>query len=817
MKQLFLVLIASFTIILSGTDVYSDEYFDFLLTSPGSMAYGLYGYENPAMVKHVDYMDILFAWSNPRDLSGTSGDLDRWGLFTAIPGAISFGAIHQRIGSSGFTDYRLGIGFGDRCKSFGIGYGWSTGKLSKGRPNLITVGSLFRPVPYLSVGLWGSATTSGDEKTGSADIGIRPFANPLVTLFADYSIAEGQRAKDGQWSVGSAFEVLPGLRLIGRYFDDERYSLGLSIGLGRVTASTQAYYTKDEKKAKYDHSTYAVRIGGIDRSPIRTRAMARRKYLEINLKGPIKYQRFKLFDRSHTLLGLLDEIDAAKEDPSIAGIAIHTGDMQANWELAWEVREKLKEFKKAGKRVVIYLEDASITKYHFASVADKVVMDPTGDMELMGMRLGRYYLKGTLEKLGIGFDELRFFKYKSAYETFARDSMSEGDREQLQAILEDFYDLARKDVCESRNMTPEEFDRLVNEEYFFMPEQAVEAGLVDTLAKWDDIDKVIEKIEGRPKKLVGKSRLTRYSMLRDDYWGEKPRVAVIYALGECAMDQGIKARSLSRVIKGASEDKKIKAVVFRVDSPGGSATASDLVAEALKECSEKKPVIVSQGWVAGSGGYWISMYGDKIVAAPNTITGSIGVIGGYIYNKGLKEKLGMSTEVIKAGEHSDFGFGAPIPFLGVLPDRPMSEEERAKAEYAIKKFYDMFVDKVAAARHTERQKIEQIAQGRIWSGIDGLSIGLVDEIGGIERAIEIAREKAGIRSKKTMCLVEMPEPPLIDISKLTPKLIGIESQSSRSNPALEDLRFRIEHNGEIMPIVPFDLIDALRDLGDKAM
>ncbi|MGQ9603309.1 MAG: signal peptide peptidase SppA [bacterium] len=814
MKQMVFVLVASFAVFIAS-NAYSQEsgYFDFLLTSPGSMAYGLYGYENPAMVKNVDHMDILFAWSNPNDLAD-SDDIDRWGVFTAIPGAISFGAIHQRSGSSSATDYRLGLGVGDRSKSFGFGYGWSKGEMSKNRSNLIIIGSLFRPIPHLSVGVWGNSATKGDEKRGFADIGIRPLASPLVTLFADYSIAKGQRVKDGWWSAGGAFEILPGLRVTGRYFSDHRYSLGLSIGLGRLTTSTQAYYTKDDK---YDYSTYAVRVGGIDRSLIGKRARANRNYLHITLKGPIKYQRFRLFDKSQTLLGLLHMIDAAKEDPSIAGIAIHAADMQANWELAWEIREKLKEFKKAGKHVVVYLENVSFAKYHFASVADKVVMDPTATMELMGMRFGRYYLKGTLEKLGIGFDELRFFKYKSAYETFARDSMSEGDREQLQAILEDFYDLVRQDVCESRRIEPDEFDNLVNDGYLFLPDQAVEAGLVDTLAKWDDIGKVIEKLEGRPKKLVGPTRLARYSMLRDDYWGEKPRIAVIYALGECAMDQGIKARSLSKVIKDATGDRKIKAVVFRVDSPGGTVTSSDLVAEALKKCSEKKPVIVSQGWVAGSGGYWISMYGDKIVAAPNTITGSIGVIGGYIYNKGLKGKLGMTTDVIKAGKHSDFGFGPPIPFLGVLPDRPMSDEERAKAEYGIKKFYNVFVDKVAAARHTEGQKIEKIAQGRIWSGTDGLSVGLVDEIGGIETAIEIARSKAGIREKKNMCLVEMPEPPLIDTSKLMPKLIGVKNPSAPTNPVLEDLRFRIDHNGEIMPILPFEIMEALRGFGEPAM
>ncbi len=815
MRRVIVLVLASllFTGPALGSQVPSyHSYFDFLFTSPGSMGYGLYGYANPAMARQIDFGDLLFTWSDAdlndlgSEYQALTGDLDRWGLFTGIPKlGFGFGLIHEDIeGFGDVTDYRLSFAFGDRSKIFGIGYGWSGGDTEiYDRSSLWTFGWLIRPIRHLSLGVWGTLSAGGNsDKEAVADIGIRPFGDEKLTLFADYAIKDGQRVKDAAWSAGAALEILPGVRFTGRYFDTERFTLGFNIGLGRLTAASQAHYDQDHHRA---YTTYAVRLGGIDRSILKQAVKRRKKYLKLNLHGELKYQRFRLFDKSNTLLGVLDAIDAAKEDESIAGIAINTAGMHINWELAWEIRQKLEEFKRSGKHVVVFLESAGLPGYHFASVAD---------YSLLGFRFGRFYAKGTLEKLGLGFDEWRFFKYKSAYETLARDKMSEGDREQLQAIIDDFYDLARSEICESRGLSPDEFDRLVNEHYFFLPEEAVEAGLVDTLGRWDEVEKAIEKLEGGSKGMIPRSGLARYWKLHDDYWGERPRIAVIYALGACAMESGIKARSLSKVIDRVAKNNSIKAVVFRVDSPGGSATASDIVAEALKKCAEEKPVIVSQGWVAGSGGYWISMYGDTIVAAPNTITGSIGVIGGWIYNKGFKERLGMSTDLVKVGDHADLGFGIPFLFFGTIPDRNLTAEERAKVERDIKSYYEMFVEKVAEGRNKKPDEIKKIAQGRVWSGIDGLSIGLIDEIGGIERAIEIAKARAGIPTGMEVKLVEMPEAPLIDTSVFMPKIFGI---GQKPNPVLEDLRFRVEHNGEAMPLLPLDVMGAISEYQGPTM
>lgn len=785
------------------------SYNDYLMASPASMRYGLYGYVNPAVLGQAEDFDLLFTWSGTSD---GFGDFDRWGLFTALPvPKLGFGMVRQDADPDVVTDYRLATAFGSRKSSFGFGYGWSGGETGPyNRGKIVTVGTLSRPVRYLSIGLSGTFATSGDAREGIVDVGIRPLGNEILTLFADYAPQNMDRYDDAPWSAGLILEALPGVRVTGRYFDDHAITLGLNVSLGRMGLQSQGHSDADRVRS---YNTYGVRIGALDRTFLRDLTERNRRYLRLDLKGPVKYQRFKWFDKSRTLMGLLTAISAAKDDPTIAGIAINMSGMRVDPEMAWEIREALRDFRTAGKKVVIYADDVGIRQLHFASVADRIILDPISDVFLTGFLGGRFYLKGTLEKLGIGFDEWRFFKYKSAYESFSRDSMSEGDREQIQAILDDFYALVRTEICEGRGMRGEEFDRLVNEEMLILGEDAVEMGLVDTLGRWEVVEDVIEEIEGGKKAMVGVGRLAEYELPDDDYWGGKPKVAIIYGLGVCAMDEGIKARSLAKVFDRVGGRKDIKAVVFRVDSPGGSALASDVVTEAVKRCKEKKPVIVSQGYVAGSGGYWISMDADTIVASPATITGSIGVIGGWFYNKGLKEKLGMSTDLVKVGDHADLGYGISLPFVGRLPDRNLTSEERSKFEHNIKHYYDVFVDKVASGRGMEADDVREIAQGRVWSGTDGLDNGLVDVLGGMETAIRIAREKAGISPKEDVDIVQLPEPGLFNPAMFTPSLFGV---GYSENEVLEHLMFRLEHNGEAMPILPLDDMGRYLEAGTRS-
>ncbi len=769
---------------------------DFLLASPGAMGTGLYGYENPAMLNYLRQSDMMFTWS---DQYGKWSGFDRFGFFAAIP-HLGFGAVHQPhpdfVGT--ITDYKLSTGFGSKSFSMGLSYGWSSGDTKTfQRQHTLSLGYLIRPMRYVSLGLVGTAATAGGAREGIADLAVRPFGTEILTVFGDRSIQNKAPFNKSAWSAGAAVEALPGIRLTARYFDTKAFTAGINFSFGRLGIASQAHF---DASNHHTYNTYAVRVGASDRNIFQAKLQDRKKYVELNLLGPLRYQRYVLFDKSNTLAKLLSVIEAAKNDPSVGGIAINASGMQIQREMVWELREKLKDFKSSGKRVIIYMDRAGITEYHLASIADKIVLDPAGIITLEGFVMGRTFLKGTLEKLGVGYDEWRFFKYKSANETFSRDKMSEGDREQRQRYIDNLYQLVKSEICASRKIAPEKFDALVNDEMIFAPQEALAAGLADTLGRWESVQAVIKQLDGEKKNFIRPHALAEFQLPYDNSWGDKPQIAVIYAIGECAMDQGIKARTLVKYVDAAANNSKIKAIVLRVDSPGGDGLASDIIAEALRKAKHKKPVIVSQGALAASGGYWLSMYADTIVAAPNTITGSIGVIGGWMYNNGLKEKIGLSTDFVKAGKHADLGFGMNVFGFGI-PDRNLDENERAKAERVITNFYKEFVTKVAYGRKKTFDQIHEIAQGHFWSGSDGRENGLVDVIGGLETAITLAKQRAGIAKDEKIRIIEMPKPSMLDPDFLIPKFFGVEY---KTDPTIEHLKFRLEHNGQPMPILPLD-------------
>jgi len=722
----------------------------------------------------------------------------------AVP-KFGFGMQHHKVGNFAVSDYRISTGFGSNSGSLGLSYGWSSGATKRfNRVSVLTGGALIRPSSRLSLGLIASTSLEGEGSEGVVDFAIRPMGTELLTIFGDYAIQDYQALKDGRWSVGAVIEPFAGIRVTGRYFDTKAMTLGFQFSFGRSSIATQAHY---DANRNYAYNSYAIRMGAYDRNILRQRFQREKQYVSMSLKGPISYQKFQFFDNSNKLYEIIETIDAAQADPAIGGIVINTSGVRADREKLWEIREKLKTFRASGKKVIMFIDRPGIDVYHLASVADKIVLDPTGMVMLEGFLLGRTYLKGTLAKLGIGYDEWRFFKYKSAVETFSRESMSEADREQRQKLVDEYYAQAKHDIVDGRKLSEEKFDELVNNSVIFLPDEAIAEGLVDTLGRWDMAKEIVAALAKGEKALVGGSAVERGQLPTDNHWGERPKIAVIYALGACAMDEGINARSLVRDVDAAVKNKTVKAIVLRVDSPGGDAMASDHIAEALKRAKGKKPVIVSQGFVAASGGYWLSMYADTIVAAPMTITGSIGVIGGWMYDAGVKEKIGVSTDLVKKGEHADLGFGFTLPLINAgIPDRNLTFEERAKMEHALKSLYKNFVEKVASGRDMTYEEVEPHAQGRVWSGTDGKKLGLVDELGGLETAICIAKERAGIRPDQEITLVELPKKGLFDMSAFMPRLIGIEAKSAKSD-LINQIELRLRHNGQPMPIMPLDDFD----------
>jgi protease-4 len=320
-------------------------------------------------------------------------------------------------------------------------------------------------------------------------------------------------------------------------------------------------------------------------------------------------------------------------------------------------------------------------------------------------------------------------------------------------------------------------------------------------------------VYGDPATSLMGSRNPKYNPVRgSNPFRTQPEIAVIYAFGQTDMDRGMKARSLARSIRKASERRPVKAMVIRIDSPGGSPEAADYIAEAIRYAKRRIPVVVSMGSVAASGGYWASMYASRIVASPYTITGSIGIIASWFFDQGINEKLGLSVDFLARGDHADLLAGIVLPYAGiVLPYRDFSEDEERQYRQYILDLYRDFVIKVAAGRGMSIEAVEAVAQGRVLSGLDAKEAGLVDSIGGIMEAVRIARELAKIDENKKVIYNEYPKPAFFDnmlrrfgLSRLSGMTgMGITgSPLPTLSPALEDIRYRLSRNGEAMPILP---------------
>lgn len=807
----------------------------FNIASPSTWATADGGYANPGVYSMLPGGEAQFFWTDKN--KDVFDPWRHWGLFLGGEN-IGFGTVYNRYpnadgtGTIGVTDYRLAFSGGTKSASLGVAYAWSGGGgRDIGRTRMIQLGTVQRWSPYVSFGAAGIFSTETADQSGLFDLGVRVLGDERLALFGSLELPRGVALENAPWSAGAVVGWPAGFKLVGRYFENETwdfsvvYSFGGAVNTGHLRLSTTPRF---DTESDVSYTNWGVRLGYPERGFIGERFQKGRHYVAMNLKGPVVHTRFKYFDRGFTLMSLIKTIDDAKKDPRIKGVALNLSGMQISRGNAWEIREQLIDLQEGGKHVVIYFDEAQMTTYHLASVADRVVMDPKGILLLPGHVLGRTYIAGTLEKLGLGFDEWRFLKYKSAAEGYSRKSMSDADREQRQALTDGYYENMRADVAKSRNIEPGTFDRWVDEITVVRPSVAKREGLVDDLVRWDDIGDVITELEGKPKGLVGPGSVAgRY--YKSERWGEPPKIAVLYAIGSCSMDKGIRGRWLSKALASVRKNREVKAVVLRVNSPGGEPLPSDLVAEEMRKCSEVKPIIVSQGDVAGSGGYWISMYGDEILAQPTTVTGSIGVIGGWLWDKELGDKIGVSSDFVSRGKRADLFFGPKLPFIGLgVPHRPLTDSEREQLMAELNTMYVEFVAKVADGREMTEEAVEKIAQGRVWTGADGLENGLVDAIGGLDAAIEVAREKAGLDPDEEVQVLDYSVRGWFDFSEIIPKPIPFGwlwpwggggdhiggGAGARLLPEFLDdyemtyLRQIAEHNGRPLCLVPPEFVPA---------
>lgn len=437
--------------------------------------------------------------------------------------------------------------------------------------------------------------------------------------------------------------------------------------------------------------------------------------------------------------------DAAK-DNRIAGLLI-TGNLQpsgfgSGYGALKEVRSALLAFKASGKPIETFFNEASTRDYYLGSVANEVVLDPYGVLILQGLTSQPMFMAGAFDKFGVGVQVTRVGKYKSAVEPFTRKDLSPPAREDLQKLLDDLWTNIRGDIAASRKLTPEAVQKVVDTEGVIPASSALANKLVDRTAYRDEVIDELKLKTGRKVgtnesfKQIGLNSYAEDEGVGTSVDGGNDQIAVVYAEGEIVDGEGengeVGGARFSREIRELRQDNNVKAIVLRVNSPGGSASAAEEIQREIRLAMRRKPVVVSMGSMAASGGYWISTYSDRIFAEPTTITGSIGVFGLFINVKQLANNLGVTFDTVKTGQ------------LGGMfsVSRPKTDAELAIFQRLVDWIYDEFTSKVAEGRKLDKAKVLEIAQGRVWSGVEAKQLGLVDEIGGLRHAIAYAAEKA---------------------------------------------------------------------------
>ena len=450
---------------------------------------------------------------------------------------------------------------------------------------------------------------------------------------------------------------------------------------------------------------------------------------------------------------VLKNIKKAASDENIKGIYLELGINMNSFATLEEIRNELIAFKKSKKFVIAYGELADQKSYYLCSVADKLYLNPAGELVLNGLSSSVMYLKNMFEKIGVNPELIRHGKFKSAGEPLIADKMSDANREQISSYVGSLYKTMVNGIATARKKEVSEVENIINQLLIQHPEDAVKLGMADGLKYSDEIETELKKLVGNTDDLNFVT-LGKYSNTPNPNAStSEDKIAIIYCDGEIVSgesgDDNMGSETIAKAIKKVRLDNKYKAIVLRINSPGGSAMASDIIWREVVLAKKAKPVIVSMGSVAASGGYYIAAPADVIVAEPNTITGSIGVFGLMINAKELlNNKLGINVETVKFGQYADLG----------SVDRPLTTAERAIIQRGVDRIYDDFITKVAEGRKLKKEQVDSIAQGRVWAAIDAKKIGLVDEFGGLDKALEIAKTKAKITDCRVISFPEMKDP-----------------------------------------------------------
>ena len=474
--------------------------------------------------------------------------------------------------------------------------------------------------------------------------------------------------------------------------------------------------------------------------------------------NPFSQFAFGSFDLEGSL-GLdqvLKDLDKAKSDENISGIFLRLSAVPSSMATVEEIRDALIDFKESGKFIIAHADAYTQKSYYLATAADKVYLTPTGDFDFKGLQATVLLFKRALDKLGVDMQVIRHGSFKSAVEPFLTDEISDENREQLDVMLSSIWGKMMEEISVARGIPVNELNRYADELTLAFDRQALEKNMVDGLKYYDEVlDELKELTETDEDDDIPSISLKKYADVpaTEEKKASKNRIAVIYAMGNIVTGEAeegtIGSDRIARAIRDARKDDKVKAIVFRVNSGGGSALASEIIHREVKLAAEVKPVVASLGDVAASGGYYVVCPADTIVASETTITGSIGVFG-LLPNlqEMMNDKIGITTGVVKTNTHADIG----------SPTRPLTADERKTIQTYVDDVYITFANHVAEGRSMTYEEVDAIGGGRVWSGVNAMEIGLIDVFGGLEKSIEIAAEMAGLEDYRITSLPTLEDP-----------------------------------------------------------
>lgn len=490
-------------------------------------------------------------------------------------------------------------------------------------------------------------------------------------------------------------------------------------------------------------------------SPSGTKAIQANSILDLNLNVPIT-DRNPSFDKLEIILDLNDEvlglpeilsaIDKAAQNPKTQGIRLRSDLITAGWSQTRSIRKALENFKAEGKFIYSYADIYTQKGYYLSSVADTIILNPVGAFEFKGLASEVLYYKDFQDEYGVKMEVVRLGKYKSAVEPFLDNKMSDANRFQIKSLLMDLWGTLNKEVGSARNLNVDTLDDLINKQKIATPEDAVNQGLIDLLGYESDLEEMFKtRLQLEEKDELNFTSVSTVNQSKSDYNKEiKDRIAVVFAKGPILYGEGTKNIIAQGVfietLKELAEDDWIKAIVLRVDSPGGSALTSELLWQTINEIKKQKPVLVSMGNVAASGGYYIAAGANQIFADPMSITGSIGVFASLPNASGLIQNMGINAETVETHPNA----------MGYSIFQPLSPAFEAQTKKSIEKTYSTFKQRVADGRKLSEETVEELSQGRVWTGKQALENGLIDSLGGLQATIQAAAKLANIENYNVM-------------------------------------------------------------------